>query len=324
MNKYLLLLFLFGSVPVLIFCQQKDTLIKKLDSASRVQSDTSKNGHNNISQENYNEVTKLTARTYFLLLASDVKQQFSAPFHIKKKDYAGIAIFVAATGGLILADESINEFAINLTTNNPAIAEISKYVTRFGGAYEVYTLIALGTYGFVFKNEKIKTTTFLATQAYISSALIVETVKFLSGRQRPNYIDPATGESNPTWHGPFYRFKKTEDGKTPPSSSYTSFPSGHTTVAFAAATVFAMEYRDRPVVPIIAYSVASLIGLSRITENEHWASDVFAGAALGYLCGKLVVNNYHRYNKLQKQKQSLGFNLNVLNGRLLPGFVYSF
>src|SRR5689334_22099965 len=102
MKNYLLLLCLVGCYPTLVFCQQKDTLIKKLDSASKVQSDTSKNGHNNITQENYNEVTKLTGRTYFLLLASDVKQGFSAPFHIKQKDYPYIAVFAAATGGLIV------------------------------------------------------------------------------------------------------------------------------------------------------------------------------------------------------------------------------
>jgi len=48
------------------------------------------------------------------------------------------------------------------------------------------------------------------------------------------------------------------------------------------------------------------------------------GAALGYLCGKQVVNNYHRYSRLQKQKQSLTFNLNYFGGRLLPGAVYRF
>ena len=311
-------------VPVLCLSQQTDTLIKKLDSASKVQSDTSKNGHNDVKQENYNEVTKMTAHTYFVLLESDIKQQITAPFHIKQKDYPKIAAFGIITGGLIWADESINHYAVNLRNNNSSVVGVSKYVTRFGGQYEVATLLALGTYGFLFQNEKIKTTTLLATQAYISSAIIFESMKFLSGRQRPNYYDPKTKENDPTWHGPLYQFKKRTDGTKPPTSSYTSFPSGHTAVAFAAATVYAMEYHDRPLIPILSYSAATLIGLSRITENKHWASDVFVGAALGYLCGRQVVNNYHRYSKLQKQKQSLTFNLNYLDGKLLPGLVYKF
>src|SRR6478752_4638595 len=91
-------------VPVLCFSQQKDTLLKKLDSASKVESDTSKNGHNDIKQENYNEVTKMTAHTYFVLLESDIKQQITAPFHIKQKDYPKIAAFGFIAGGLMWAD----------------------------------------------------------------------------------------------------------------------------------------------------------------------------------------------------------------------------
>jgi membrane-associated phospholipid phosphatase len=324
MKYYAAILITMITLPSIALCQQKDSLIKKLDSASKVQPDTAKNGHNDIKQENYNEVTKLNAKTYFLLLGSDIKQQFSAPFHIKQKDYPKMAAFVLIAGGLIAADEPINDFAVNIRNNNQPVVGVSKYVTRFGGQYEALTLAALGAYGFVFKNEKLKTTTLLATQAYFSSALVAETLKFLSGRQRPIYYDPKTMDNEPTWHGPLYQFKKTPQGTKPPASTYTSFPSGHTTLAFAAATVFAMEYRDRPLVPIISYSAASLIGLSRITENKHWASDIFVGAALGYLCGKQVVNNYHRYNKLQKQKQSVSFNLNYLNGKLLPGLVYRF
>jgi len=259
-----------------------------------------------------------------LLLASDIKQQFSAPFHLRSKDYPRIAVFALATGAVMAADKPINKFAVNLTENNPWISDVSKYVTKFGAAYEAYTLIGLGAYGFIFKNEKIKTTTFLATQAYISATLVFESMKFLSGRQRPNYYDPVTGENHPTWHGPLYRFKKTDEGEKPSTATYTSFPSGHTTLAFAAATVFAMKYRDRPLVPIIAYSAASLVGLSRLTENKHWASDILVGATVGFLCGKLVVNNYHRYSKIQKQKESLSFNLSYFNGKLLPGFVYKF
>src|SRR5207302_1941254 len=118
-------------------------------------------------------------------------------------------------------------------------------------------------------------------------------------RQRPSYYDPETHENDPSWHGPFFQFQKDKNGNKPDYFRYSSFPSGHTTVAFAAATVFAMEYSDRPLVPIIAYSAATLIGLSRITENKHWDSDLIVGAALGYLTGRQVVNNYHRYARIK-------------------------
>jgi hypothetical protein len=153
-------------------------------------------------------------------------------------------------------------------------------------------------------------------------------IKVVTGRQRPNYYDPETNKSRPLFHGPFYQFKKEVKGVAIPSNAHTSFPSGHTTVAFAAATVFAMEYHDRPLVPVISYTVASLIGLSRMTENKHWASDVFTGAGLGYLIGKQVVNNYHRYSRVKSQllreKEKISFHLDRVNGYMVPGLTYTF
>ena len=107
----------------------------------------------------------------------------------------------------------------------------------------------------------------------------------------------------------------------------SSFPSGHTTVAFAAATVFASEYRNTTAIPIIAYSAATLIGLSRITQNAHWFTDVIAGAANGFLAGKNIVNNYHRYAKIKDprhNKNTLSFNLQYNVGHVEPGLIYQF
>lgn len=146
--------------------------------------------------------------------------------------------------------------------------------------------------------------------------------KTLSGRQRPIYYDPNSNEPEPRFHGPFQSGVDVNGNKI-----NSSFPSGHTAAAFSAATVYAMEYKDRPIVPIIAYSAASLIGLSRITENKHWATDVLAGAVLGYFCGRQVVNNYHRYARLKSEpkKTSLQWNLKYVDGAgFQPALVYHF
>ncbi|MCP4150208.1 MAG: phosphatase PAP2 family protein, partial [bacterium] len=47
-------------------------------------------------------------------------------------------------------------------------------------------------------------------------------------------------------------------------------------------------------VPVLSYSLATLSGLSRITEDTHWLSDVFVGAVLGYAIGKFVVKRRNR------------------------------
>jgi membrane-associated phospholipid phosphatase len=73
-----------------------------------------------------------------------------------------------------------------------------------------------------------------------------------------------------------------------------SFPSGHSTQAWAVATVIANEYKHRPAVQIAAYGIASAVSVARFTGHKHYISDVIAGSALGYGIGKFVFNAHHR------------------------------
>ncbi len=307
----------FMLLSLSVFAQKPDTLLKKLDSLSK-KADTVKQ-ENIISPEAYAHA-KIDVPTYFILLGSNLKQQVTGPFNTSKKSWVKVGAFAVMTGALAFADVPIQRQAIRWRNNSATIRDVSGFVTDFGGLYEGYTLASLAAYGFLFKNEKLKNTTFLATQSYITGAVVMVLVKNLTGRQRPNYYGTDSIAAKATFHGPFSKVAKEYNGNRVGSS----FPSGHATVAFAAATVFAMEYKDKPWVPIFAYSVASLIGLSRITENKHWATDVLVGAGLGYLSGRQVVNNYHRYAKLKapNQKGRVSFNLQYNFGRLMPGVVY--
>jgi membrane-associated phospholipid phosphatase len=320
-TKMQLYIISFLLLPFAGLTQQPDTLIKKLDSLSK-KTDSTGGQINSISQAAYNEKTKITVPVYFILLGSDMKQEITAPFHFHKKSWIKAGVIALTTVSLGFADEPVQRFALHLRNNNKAVENVSRYVTKFGGVYEMYTLGALAAYGFITKNEKVKTTTLLATQSYLTAGAMEHLIKFLTGRQRPADSDP-TVEAEPKFHGPFTH--KITSGTSKGFSS--GFPSGHTTAAFAAATVFAMEYRDRPIVPIIAYSAAGLIGLSRITENKHWITDVFAGAVLGYFTGRQVVNNYHRFAKIkasQQKKNTLSFNLQYNYNHFMPGLTYTF
>jgi membrane-associated phospholipid phosphatase len=317
----LLILLLLFFTPA-VYSQKTDTLIRKLDSLS-AKTDSAGSQVNNIREEAYNQHTKITGNVYFTLLGSDFKQQMTKPFHMTRKDWVKFGIFTLAIGGTSFADEPIQQFALKLRDHNKPLRNVSSYVTRFGGQYEAFVLAGLGAYGFIFKNTKVKTTTLLATQSYITSAVISALLKELMGRQRPTYYDPKYAEAEPTFRGPFFNGGKDKDGK----NLNNSFPSGHTTAAFSAATVYAMEYKDKPLIPILSYTAATLIGLSRITENKHWFTDVLAGAMLGYLTGRQVVNNYHRYSKLKapgQKKNTVSFNLNYNYGVVMPGVVYKF
>lgn len=65
----------------------------------------------------------------------------------------------------------------------------------------------------------------------------------------------------------------------PDKSNRLSFPSGHTSSAFATAGSLAYAYGLKAGIP--AYLGATLIGIVRIKDNKHWGSDVLAGATLG-------------------------------------------
>lgn len=314
---------LFTSILMAIsfggFSQRPDTLIKKLDSLGR-QADSANGQKNNTSQSAYNENTKLTFASYFILLGSNIKQEFTKPFHMTRRDWGKFAAFGGAIGALMLADEPIQREALVFKNQNPNAAKISRIISNSGGPTEFIGLTSIGIYSFLAKNVKLQTTTLLASQAYITGMLVEGTIKFLSGRTRPSYYDPS-GEAEPTFKGPFGNTSHDFNG----DRSNSSFPSGHATVAFAAATVYSMEYRKTIWVPIVAYSAASLISLSRITENKHWTTDVLVGAMLGYLTGRHIVDNYHRYAKLKAPrmpKNSVSFKMDYWHGQYRPGLVY--
>jgi membrane-associated phospholipid phosphatase len=317
--KAVIIVAIIGLSPVTGFTQKTDSLINKLDSLKK-QTDTT-GQTNKVEPGFYNEKTKITPKVFGILLLDDFKQQALSPFHVNKRGWFLGAGFAALTAGVGFLDKPIQQSAVRFRNNNPWSKSYSHTLTNIGGLYEVVPFAGIAAWGFVFKNEKLRTTTYLALQSYITSTVWSTIFKTLSGRTRPANFDPNSPQNEPRFHGPFYRL---------PYGGNSSFPSGHTTLAFAAATVYAKEYKYVPAVPIISYTVATLISLSRITENRHWATDVLTGAALGYLSGTQVVNNYHRYARLQRtkgnkqKKGKLTANIQYFNRQVIPGVVYSF
>lgn len=301
------------------FAQQTDTLHKQLDSMRREEKGTD-GPIVDVDKDEYTSATNITPKAYFTLLGTDFKHIATSPFHASKKTWIKVGQLAALEGLMFLADKPIQKYSQEFMRNNPGMMRTSEYITNFGGMWEVYTLAAFGAYGIIFKSNKVKTTTLLATQAYITAGAVSSVVKYATGRVRPNFYDPSdpSEPDNSIFYGP-----PIFDSRSMGLNS--SFPSGHTTAAFAAATVFAYEYKDQIIIPVVAYSVAGLVGVSRITENAHWATDVLAGFALGYICGKQVVNNYHRYARLKASKKvSFNFNLNYSQGVIMPALVCKF
>jgi membrane-associated phospholipid phosphatase len=125
------------------------------------------------------------------------------------------------------------------------------------------------------------------TEAVLISSGITGILKGVLGRSRPF----VTSDTNPR----DFKF-----GKGFANSERQSFPSGHTTTAFAAASAVTSEVRRLwprytwYVAPVL-YGGATLVGLSRMYHDKHWASDVALGAAIGTFSGLKVVRYSHAH-----------------------------
>ncbi|MET0634811.1 MAG: phosphatase PAP2 family protein [Chitinophagaceae bacterium] len=320
--RYLVLLVFLYVSPHVASAQNTDSLVNKLDSVKQ-QTDTL-GQVNLVEPEFYNEKTRITWKVFGILLLDDFKQQALSPFRPPRKTLLRNSVIVAATIGIAFLDRPIQRNAVRFREHNPWIRKPSRTLTNLGGQFEVIPLATIAVAGLVLKNEKLRVTTALAMQSYITATVWSTLFKELSGRTRPDNFNPHTGKNSTKFHGPFYKI---------PNGQNSAFPSGHTALAFAAATVYAKEYKNIPIVPILSYGFASLVSLSRIVENRHWATDLIAGGLLGFACGSQVVNNYHRYARLKRQeglrkkpgKGKLSFNLQVSPfGVIQPGIVYTF
>ncbi len=230
---------------------------------------------------------------FFPSLLHNTAAQATAPFHFSKKDWIITGSLAVLTAGLVSTDGLTDNTTKVLKSEHTWIRKSSPVITSFGSRAGYGTVIAFGTLSAVFKNKKGVETSLLAGQAVITSGLWVQMIKILSGRQRPFRYDITGNSVAGHWYGPFAQYRN-DLAKEIPGAAFESFPSGHTATAFSIATVFAMQYSDIKAVPVLSYSAATLVGVSRLTEHRHWLSDVFAGAVLGYFCGKQVVNHHRK------------------------------
>jgi membrane-associated PAP2 superfamily phosphatase len=230
---------------------------------------------------------------YFPSLLKDFEVQMTSPFRLNAKQWIMTGAAVGITVALFHFDGEIDEWARVQKQDHKWVNKASPVITKFGGNWGVYSVLASGILSAACKNEKGLQTSLLATQAMITSGLWVNLIKILTGRERPLADYTFSKTEGGEWYGPFAAWNQ-DRATRKPVSAFDAFPSGHTATAFSIATVFATQYKDIKAVPFICYSAATLVGISRLTEHEHWTSDVFVGGLMGYLCGKQVV---HQYNK---------------------------
>lgn len=185
------------------------------------------------------------------------------------------AAVLGGVAALSVLDEPVQRWAQrnrSKTTN-----DISS-VFRKEGEPIFYGGVSLGTlaFGVVTRNRDIQRAGGRMVAAVLFSGLTSEAIKRLVGRSRPNERSGAFE---------FHPFTSLRDSLG--VSTRSSFPSGHTTAAFAIATSLSDDI-DEPLVSVALYTFAIGTAYSRVNDNRHWLSDTALGAALGIASAKFV------------------------------------
>jgi membrane-associated phospholipid phosphatase len=157
--------------------------------------------------------------------------------------------------------------------------------------------VSMYSVGRLRKNRELADVGLHGTEAILIGAAVTHIIKVAAGRARP-----FVNRDRPHDYG-FGRGLRKEE--------YRSFPSGHTLVAFAAAAAVTNETRRFwpqsvwYIAPAM-YGGATLVGLSRMYDNKHWASDVLVGAAIGVFSGRKVVRYHHSHPNNRLDRVLLG------------------
>lgn len=204
-------------------------------------------------------------------------------------------VFVGATAGIAPIDKHIAERLQSRenqqSTRLQKTATVFRVVALPGSAIIGTSMYAVGR---IMKSHRMADLGLHGTEALLIGEGLAAGMKGVFGRQRP-YVD--TTQFNPNkWH--FLGGVVSDDGQR-------SFPSGHAVAAFAAAAAVTSETSrwwpsSRWLIGSAMYGGAGMVGLSRLYDNRHWASDVIMGAAIGTFAGNKVVRYHHSHpgNKL--------------------------
>jgi membrane-associated phospholipid phosphatase len=214
-------------------------------------------------------------------IAEDQKHIWSCPGTISPGHGLAPALgVIAGTAALIALDPGVTPFFQQPAfQDNPTVRVVNRILSGPNMA-RLINSVPLGffTGGLVCRNPYLWQTALLAGEAAANAEIIAIAMKHLDRRMRPIEVGP-DGDFTRTW---FRTRNRDLDGAG-------CFPSGHTASAFAIATVFAERYRRHTWVAPVAFGMAGIIGLSRVSARAHFLSDVFMGGALGYSISHFVV-----------------------------------
>jgi membrane-associated phospholipid phosphatase len=183
-----------------------------------------------------------------------------------------VLVTVGTTAGLLYADPHVMNYFRDHQQN---LSDLSSTFSSGIAAGEIAAVpggLLLAGYA---RHDPYQTSTaLLCVDAYADSAIPVLAIKAIARRRRPSEVPTSTPFGNEFFKDSWYKG--------------SSFPSGHSAAAFSIAAVVAHRYSNHKWVPVLAYGMATVISLSRITGRDHFPSDVFLGGVIGYTTATYV------------------------------------
>jgi membrane-associated phospholipid phosphatase len=206
-------------------------------------------------------------------LLADLRALVTRPAHMNSHDWNDLALGALAVASTATLDPRARTWAQdhrNTSSNN-----FAKSIRPLGswGAFAILGATWLG--GKAAHESSLTVTAEDGFEAsLIAAGLITPVIKEVVGRERPSY---GAG------HASFSPF-----------SGRGSFPSGDATLAFSVASVVA-AHASNVWLKGTAWGLAGLVGWERIHLDQHWASDVVAGALIGSAVGEWVVHRHESH-----------------------------
>jgi hypothetical protein len=177
-----------------------------------------------------------------------------------------VLVTVGTTAGLLYADPHVMNY---FRSHEKNLSDLNTTFSSGISASEIAAVpVGLLLAGYARHDPYETSTALLCADAYGASAIPPLVIKAIARRQRPSEVPALTPFQDEFFKDSWYKG--------------SSFPSGHSAAAFSIAAVVAHRYSNHKWVPVLAYGMASVISLSRITGREHFPSDVFVGSVIGY------------------------------------------
>ncbi|MBV8632221.1 MAG: phosphatase PAP2 family protein [Silvibacterium sp.] len=213
----------------------------------------------------------VTVKGLPLAILKDQVPIWTSPVRVRVNDLVWLLPLGAATGVTLSTDtDTMRRVPVDHTYNKDNV-NVSNAVL----AGEIAIPVVLFGTGVLSENDHAHETGVLSGEALADAVIVEEVFKVAFRRQRPLYNNAA---------GNFF--------SSGPANN--SFPSSHSTIAWATAAVIAGEY------PSIwkeagIYTAATAVSLTRVLGQEHFPTDVLVGGAVGWLVGHYVLKRHSQY-----------------------------